>query len=295
LETQLSHVPDIADSRQHPLTAYFEQWRRRRAERYAERTPRDDRRRAVLTIVRNEAVLFPIWLRYYSKFFAPDDIYVLDHRTSDGSTERPGFVRVPVDHDKVYDSGWLTDVVQAHQHALFERYEVVLTVDSDEIVAPDPAWGTLGDYIDRFDEEFVNCVGYEVLHLRDREPPLRLGEPVLAQRDYWYAHGAYDKPALASAPSAWARCFHTLADGRQNYDPDLRLIHLHRMDFGISLARHRRHGDEQWNEQDVVEGWGYHNLLTDEVAFEQWFYGDTCFEEVPMALERIPAAWKGVV
>jgi hypothetical protein len=249
----------------------------------------------VQTIVRNEAVLLPIWLRYYSQFFAPDDIYVLDHQTSDGSTTGAGFVRVPVEHELVYDSGWLTDVVQEHQHRLLRQYDVVLTVDADEIVAPDPAWGTLGDYIDRFDEEFVNCLGYEVVHLRDREPPLRPNESVLAQRGFWYAHGAYDKPALATAPSEWARCFHSLADGRHNYDPDLRLIHLHRMDFDISLGRHRRHSDRSWNQQDVSARWGYHNLLTDAVAFEEWFYTDTCFDEVAMALERIPTQWKHVV
>ena len=38
-----------------------------------------EKRRAVQTMVQNEAVFLPIWLRYYSRFFAPDDIYVFDH------------------------------------------------------------------------------------------------------------------------------------------------------------------------------------------------------------------------
>ena len=48
-------------------------------------------------MVYNEAVFLPIWLRYYSRFFAPDDIYVLDHESTDGSTSGSGFVRIPVD------------------------------------------------------------------------------------------------------------------------------------------------------------------------------------------------------
>ena len=60
--------------------------------------------------------------------------------------------------------------LEAHQHELLERYDMVLTTDVDEIVVPNPEWGTLGQYLDRFDEEWVNCLGYEVLHLKDREP-----------------------------------------------------------------------------------------------------------------------------
>ena len=54
----------------------------------------------------NEAVFLPLWLRYYSRFFAPEDIYVLDNETTDGSTERDGFVRIPVAHDAV-DHTWM--------------------------------------------------------------------------------------------------------------------------------------------------------------------------------------------
>ena len=55
--------------------------------------------RAVLTMVYNESVFLPIWLRYYSRFFAPEDIYVLDHQSDDGSTNGGGFVRVPLEHE----------------------------------------------------------------------------------------------------------------------------------------------------------------------------------------------------
>ena len=58
-----------------------------------------------------------------------------------------------------------------HQARLLDDYDVVLVTDVDEIVAPAPDFGTLGDYIDRFEESFVNCLGYELLHLADREGP----------------------------------------------------------------------------------------------------------------------------
>ncbi|MGH3827327.1 MAG: RICIN domain-containing protein, partial [Pseudonocardiaceae bacterium] len=42
--------------------------------------------RAVLTIVRNENVFLPIWLHYYGQFFPAQDMYVIDHQSTDGST-----------------------------------------------------------------------------------------------------------------------------------------------------------------------------------------------------------------
>ena len=49
-----------------------------------------DRRRAaaVFTIVREEAVFLPIWLRYYAAHFAPEDIYVLHHVVPGGPEDR---------------------------------------------------------------------------------------------------------------------------------------------------------------------------------------------------------------
>ena len=71
----------------------------------------------------------------------------------------------------------MVKTIAEYQHGLLDHYDVVLVTDVDEIVIPDPAWGTLGEYIDRFDEPFVNAFGYELIDLVDREPPYRSDEP----------------------------------------------------------------------------------------------------------------------
>src|SRR4051812_32952538 len=104
--------PTIHESPGHPHEEFFVPWREARRLRYeaeqGRRWPwqRQRQRRAVVTIVHNEALLLPIWLRYYSRFFRPDDIYVLDNDSSDGSTDGPGFVRVPAPSDRV-DHVWM--------------------------------------------------------------------------------------------------------------------------------------------------------------------------------------------
>jgi hypothetical protein len=193
------------------------------------------------------------------------------------------------------DHAWRVEAVEAQQRRLLESYDVVLSVDADEIVAPDPKWGTLGDYLAGFQEEWVNCLGYEILHLKDREPPLRLEEPILEQRSYWFAADGYDKPALATAPLSWEPGFHQRTDGRWNLDPDLRLIHLHRVDYDLCQERHRSWREREWSEQDLSQGWAAHNRIADDNEFGRWFYTGNCAEsDKEIVVERIPPRWKAV-
>jgi Glycosyl transferase family 2 len=286
-------VLEPQDSPDHPMAPWFEKARRERREHYASRPKlRAPPTRALVTMVHNEPVFLPIWLRYYSRFFRPDDIYVMDNDTTDGSTDRDGFVRIPVEHDRV-DHEWMVRQAEELQHDLLDRYDAVLVTDVDEIVAPVPERGDLGEYLDGFDEEWVNCLGYELIHMKDREAPLRLDRPILDQRRYWFFNGAYDKAALATVPMEWRPGFHGRADFHFNPDPDLRLIHLHRMDFGICLERHRVRQQRAWNDRDAEEGWAAHNRIVDEEGFERWFYGDSGFEGFAIKPELIPATWRG--
>ena len=57
----------------------------------------------------------------------------------------------------------------------YQRYDAALLyVDVDEIVAPDPHGGTLGDYIDGFPGRDSPTRGYEVIHMREVPEPAPL-------------------------------------------------------------------------------------------------------------------------
>ena len=285
-------VLEPQDSPGHALAPWFAHWRSIRREHYASRR-RTPRTRAVITMVHNEPVFLPIWLGYYSRCFRPQDIYVLDNESTDGSTERDGFVRIPVAHDRV-DHAWMVRTVERVQHELVDRYDVVLVTDVDEIVAPVPEWGTLAEYLDRFDEEYVNCLGYELLHRPAEEPPLDLSRPILDQRRCWFVNDGYDKAALATVPMRWRPGFHGREDHGFNPDPDLRLIHLHRMDYELCRERHRTRRRRAWAEDDVRLRWASHNRLTEDAEFDRWFHTDSGFEAIAIAPERIPASWRGL-
>lgn len=278
------------DSPTHGLVDYFPDFRRERAA-VRRRTP-ERRSRAVITMVHNEPVFLPLWLAYYGRAFAPDDIYVLDNETSDGSTDRSGFVRLPVKRGAV-DHDWMVRTVEALQHELLERYEMVLVTDVDEFVCPVPQLGTLSEYLDRFDEPWVNCLGYELLHQPAEEGPLDLARPILGQRGAWFINSGYDKAALAMTPLHWRTGFHGRADFHCAYDPDLRLVHLHRMDYELCRERHRTRSRRPWAANDAQKGWASHNRIVEDEAFDHWFFHDSSFPDIPLVPEAIPADWRG--
>jgi Glycosyl transferase family 2 len=243
--------------------------------------------------VHNEKAFLPIWLRYYGAFFAADDIYVLDHDTADGSTDGGGFVRIAVSHETV-DHIWMRDTIQSLQHQLLERYDAVIVTDVDELVVPDPRVGTLGEYLERSTDDYVNCRGVEIVHVRDEEPPYDPTLPVLHQRHYWKWNRWYDKPALARVPMDWIPGFHTRTDSASNPDPNLYLVHLHRLDYDTCRERHQSRRQLQWNQHDFENGWALYNRIVEEEQFDRWFYHDLIRPGTPpFKLLRVPDHWKG--
>lgn len=280
------------DSPHHPMAAWFADARRRRRERYAGRAaPSASRTRALITIVNNESFFLPLWLNYYSQFFAERDIYVIDNESSDGSLDGGGFCRIPAAHAGV-DHAWMVQTVQDLQRDLLERYDIVVFTDVDEFITPSPRVGTLGGYLDRFDEKWVNCLGYEILHQPGTEAPLDCSRPILQQRHHWFANDGYSKAAIATTPLTWRPGFHGRADFHFNLDPDLRLIHLHRVDYDACLTRHRTRSARPWRTYDEARGWATHNRITEPQAFAHWFANDSCFENLKIQLETIHPTWR---
>lgn len=233
------------------------------------------RRKAVFTIVQNERRFLPLWLRYYGRDFDPEDIYVLDHDSTDGATEglqgRCNVVAVHRDHS--FDHMWLVGVVEDFQAFLLRSYEAVLFAEADEFVVADPArYDGLGEYIEAMPGAVACCTGYNVVHYPD-EPPLRFDEPVLPQRAYWHPSPQYSKRLLAKVPLRWSVGFHRelTAPGVQP-DPELLLVHLHRADFDSCLERHRAAADRPWPEGDLRWNLGWHQRVVEADEFRDWFF-----------------------
>ena len=240
----------------------------------AEPDEKSTRDRAVFTVVQDEAVLLPVWLDYYQRYFEAGDMYVLDHGSADGCTSGLGSRChvLPVHRELSFDHTWLRSVVESFQRFLLRSYETVLFAEVDELVVADPdCYDGLDTYISHMATRSARCLGYNVTH-SPGEQPLRFDRPLLAQRGHWHPSRLYSKRLLSRVPLRWSRGFHEEYDEPGGPpDPRLVLVHLHRIDFDSCLARHRASAARSWNPDDVAAGRGAHNRVFEPEAFERWF------------------------
>ena len=233
------------------------------------------RPRAAFTVVHNEPVMLPLWLDYYGRHFDADDLYVLDHDSTDGSTaDLDGRCHVvPVHREAAFDHHWLKLTVEQFQAFLLRSYDAVLFAEVDELVLADPRrYAGLDAYIAEMTRPAARCSGFNVVHQPD-EPPLRFDAPLLMQRRYWHASLKYSKRLLSRIPLRWSDGFHQEYSAPDDApDPELLLLHLHRIDYDLCLARHQASAARDWNEADIVNGYGAQNRIAETGEFEEWFY-----------------------
>lgn len=231
-------------------------------------------RRAAFTIVHNEALWLGLWLAHYSRFFDADDLFVLDHGSTDHSTSELGGAChvVPVHRQAAFDHHWLKTVVEDFQAFLLRSYDVVLFAEADEFIVADPLrYAGLDAYLDALDRPAARCSGFNVVHQPD-EPPLRFDEPLLRQRRYWHASLEYSKRLAARIPLRWSDGFHAEFNAPDDApDPALLLVHLHRADYDACLARHAMSAARDWNQADLETAAGAQNHIADRQAFDEWF------------------------
>jgi hypothetical protein len=193
---------------------------------------------AAYTMVFNESSKLPIWTRYYGSKLGPENCFIVDHGSSDGSTSKlvdGGFniiklPRSPQDNEK--RTAFLSDVVSA-----FTRYfDYVLYTDCDEIVVPDPRkFESFNDYCERVKPTYVTSIGIDVLHKIDEEGPLDSALPILQQRSHGHYSSAMNKPNLTSLPLVWSPGFHSRELPAEF--GDLFLFHLRYADLTQTLER----------------------------------------------------------
>jgi len=237
------------------------------------------RSRCVFTNVHNEHLFFPLWLRYYSQYFEPHDIYVIHlvrpvRFPFDDWMVQQNFRVIPILDRNYRHEQLIVNWVTSIQHELLADYHSVLYTDVDEFV-----WSSrgLGLFIDEYAGDVERCTGYEVVQSIEEEPDLDLSRPLLAQRKYWYYSPIYSKPLLARIPLTYNVGFHDAVQSiNRRANPELLLIHLKKMDYKLALARNlERQASEQGSEAFKKRmTWGepgYHAYL-DHHNLEKWWY-----------------------
>lgn len=202
----------------------------------------------VITSVRDEAELLPIWLDYYGRELGHDNVIVLDDNTIDGSTDDLPCVRYRIPPGPL-KAGWGATrlrLVNGLAEGLQAVNDVVIYTDVDEFLVPDPAFhSSLRGYLAaRSDREVVAPLAVEVMHHTHVEPPIDLGRPILSQRSFAKFAPAMCKPLVRRSTARWRRAFH-MSVSPFSVDPELWMFHLKFADEGLlrktARARDRAH------------------------------------------------------
>jgi hypothetical protein len=179
---------------------------------------------AAITMVHNEAFFLPLWYRYYGSQLGPDNLYVIDHGSTDGSVSETFGNRIRIARDKFDDVSRAVMVSDLHR-ALLRFYDTVIYTDVDEFIVPRPRkYAGLAQYAERRKIAIPQCCGVNVVPLPS-DPEIDTQFPILRQRPNAFPTHWYCKPLLASQPMVWDAGFHNCVD-QSEIDPDLWLFHM---------------------------------------------------------------------
>ena len=212
-------------------------------------------------------------------------------------TKHHGVVHLPVHHTSAFDHQWLSDTVCRFQSFLLQSYDWVLFAEVDEFVLPTPGTSstreTLLNYVRKLSPSpppAVRATGFEVVQ-QDGEPSLppdnyntgtnvtlTAGE-LLEARHWWRRSALYSKTLLARTPIHWSTGFHTvegsvgeIANGQPS--DALTLVHLHKVDFEMALARRRRIRARKWSQIDIEKRAGWQNRIDNATELRAFWEQD---------------------
>ena len=186
-------------------------------------------------MVRDEAAFLPIWCRHYLRQVGAPHLYVLDHASRDGSTERVPAQVIPLPEGPLDEDLRLFRVTEAVA-GLLSCYDWVVHSDVDELVLADPRhFPTLAHYAASEPASAARAGGVGLHHLPSAEPPLDPAAPLGCQRRWVRFSASMCKPALVREIVRWTRGFHA-SEPEGRFGP-LYCVHLRYADLGLGLDR----------------------------------------------------------
>lgn len=220
--------------------------------------------KAIFTLVHNEAYFLPLWIQYYTQTFPEASVYVLDHNSSDGSTDDlpPQVTVKKLRHPFFQDHRWMNETVNAFQAELLKSYEVVIFAEVDEfLVGPTP---DLAGYIDAAlsAKQYVQCTGVEVV------------EDTESQTHKMVFDARYDKVLVSKVPCGWGLGFHSANLITEDPDPAFLLVHLHRAHRDAYLKRKLGFIQKKHEYALENEGFGYQNKYVTLQEILDYYYRD---------------------
>lgn len=234
---------------------------------------------AAVTMVFNEQVFLPIWLTHYGQAVGYQNLFVIDDGSDDGSTSDSRILNIIRRPRGELDEAYRARLISRFHEKLLKHYDVVIFTDADELIVVDPDVDqSIASYLESRDFGFLNPIGLNVVHRVEREPPINLGKPLLAQRRYMKFSPWYSKPAIARIPMDWLPGFHRCRSP-QRFDRNLLLFHLRSMDVGVARERLRTLNSIVRSLDSRSRGYSRHFAMSEAEYFRQYIPNDADFRQ----------------
>ena len=199
---------------------------------------------AIVTMVYDDIDYLRIWLEYWRKNVAGDQLYVLVHGGNDtleAMAEGTNVVVVPrpEPYPEMEEDRW--KMLSDFASGLLADHKVVVYTDVDEILVADPRRGrSIASCLAAATAPASHAVGIEVIHRGDLEAPLDPSRPVLSQRGFFRTNSFHGKPCIITEPVRWGRGGHFHDKPKVRFLPGVICFHLRFYDEDIFLQRSER-------------------------------------------------------
>jgi hypothetical protein len=190
------------------------------------------KRVAVITDAVSSDFYFRLWHKYYSRQVGSRNLFVVSFGSAE--YEFSNFELGGITSSVRYENNERVNRVQTLATSLLEQYDLIVRVDTDEFLVPNPCkYSSLSDYLQRLDRPHVTAMGYNVLQDRG-ETALDLNKPILiSQRRIVNPYDALSKTCIITAPVTWTPGFHFCSEFPQFHD--LYLLHFKLADLDIQI------------------------------------------------------------
>jgi hypothetical protein len=197
----------------------------------------------VVSMVRNDRFFIPKWIEYYGSQFGHENLYLIldghDQAFPEGH-EAINVIRIPRQKlNRASGDRNRIKVISYFVKALFQRYDLIIAHDIDEILVADPNQHlTLADYLQRrIGSASLSALGLDVGQHLDLEQPIDPERPFLEQRSFAHVSARYTKAVVATRPLKWGSGFHRVRFKNFHIDPNLFLFHFGMVDYEISKGK----------------------------------------------------------
>jgi len=217
----------------------------------------------VTTMVYNEGLRLKRWIDYYGRQLGLDSLLIIDHGSTDGSTEKMNVGRLLLPRSE-FDDIQRAEFISDLSKSLLRYYDVMIYIDCDEIIVADPSrYESLRAYLELAQSKSIRPIGFDVFHVRHCEPALAVDRPIFQQRRHCWFRSTLCKPAIAFKPVRWVPGFHHCSE-MSFIDTELYLFHLKQVDYEYALKRMELTRNLEWSERSISGGMGAHQRLSDQ-------------------------------